>query len=217
MKTFEMRRATRWYPPEKHAVDHVDLTLKSGETVRIIGSGGSGKTSLAKIAAGIEPADDGIILYDGNDVSRLSELEMDGWRSQIMLLDLSHGLFSNLTIMENYLMLKSLWKWSGIDNIIDSMKTLGVEDLGSRYPAQLSKVQLCRIKLSLGMVCEHSLIIADDFLQGLVTEDKEDIWEVMKAMQDSGESMILYLSDQDECLRGIDRTYQMEAGRLKPW
>ena len=215
MKTFEMRRATRWYPPEKHAVDHVDLTLKSGETVRIIGSGGSGKTSLAKIAAGIELVDDGTVLYDGNDISLLSELEKDGWRSQIIILDLSHGLFSNLTIMENYLMLKSLWEWRGIANITDSMKRFGVEDLGSRYPSQLSTVQLCRIKLALGMVCGHSLIIADDFMRGLGTEDKEDIWEIMKLLQDSSGSMILYLSDRDECLRGIDRTYRMEAGRLK--
>jgi ABC-type lipoprotein export system ATPase subunit len=214
LELLELRGATRWYPPASYAVDHVGLELRRCDTVMITGPAGSGKTSLAKLAASYEHPDDGMVLYNGHDTSDMKASELDRWRSQIELLDTEHGFFRRLTFKENYMLLNRLHQYRHRENFEEFMEPYGLEGLGMRRQDQLTPAQLCRMKLAFAMLKKPSLIIADDFMRSLKLEEREEIWAFMKDLQQAWDFMLLVLADHEEAFDGIGRSYRIKEGML---
>ena len=135
---------------ETHVLKDISLTLEQGEALAIIGSSGSGKTTLLRVIAGLEQADGGRVLFDGEDAASLSvQARRAGFVFQ------HYALFRHLTVDENIAF--GLRVRRGKQRLADAvirarvaelLSLVQLDGLGGRYPAQLSGGQRQRVALA---------------------------------------------------------------------
>jgi iron(III) transport system ATP-binding protein len=128
------------------ALDDVSLEVPRGSLVTFLGPSGCGKTTLLRIIAGLETQDQGRIVQDGRDVSRLPAIKRD-----YGIVFQSYALFPNLTIFDNVaygLVNRRAGRERIKSRVAELLKLVGLPDAGGHYPGQLSGGQQQRIALA---------------------------------------------------------------------
>lgn len=182
-----LRAATKDYRVARetvHALRSTDLALQRGEFVVVTGRSGSGKTTLLNLAAGLARPSQGTVYIDGKDIWSLS----DKFRTQIRREKLGFifqfpSLVPHLSVRENVL-LPATYSHGGLssqveeraDNLLDSV---GLNDKRKAKPAQLSAGQQQRVVIARALVCQPSLLVADEPTSNLDESTESEILELI--------------------------------------
>ncbi|MCH8685069.1 ABC transporter ATP-binding protein [Pedomonas mirosovicensis] len=194
----------------------LDLTVRDGETVAILGPSGSGKSSLMAVMAGLERASAGTVDVAGEDFSRLSE---DGLararRGKIGIVLQAFHLIPTMTALEN---VATPLELAGIpDALARSAKELEAVGLGHRlghYPSQLSGGEQQRVALARAVAPRPRLLFADEPTGNLDGATGAQIIDLMFRLQaEQGATFILITHDRD-LARRCARVIEMRDGRI---
>ena len=194
----------------------LDLTVRDGETVAILGPSGSGKSSLMAVMAGLERASAGTVEVAGEDFSRLSE---DGLararRGKIGIVLQAFHLIPTMTALEN---VATPLELAGIpDALARSAKELEAVGLGHRlghYPSQLSGGEQQRVALARAVAPRPRLLFADEPTGNLDGATGAQIIDLMFRLQaEQGTTFILITHDRD-LARRCARVIEMRDGRI---
>jgi len=189
------------------ALDAVSLDVPRGGLVTFLGPSGCGKTTLLRIIAGLETQDQGRIVQDGRDVSRLPAIKRD-----YGIVFQSYALFPNLTIFDNVAY--------GLVNrragVAELLKLVGLPDAGGHYPGQLSGGQQQRIALARALATSPGLLLLDEPLSALDALERLRLRGEIRALQQRlGVTTIMVTHDQEEALSMADHIVVMSRGHIE--
>lgn len=143
------------------AVDGIDLTIKKGEFTVIVGPSGAGKTTVLNILGGMDTADEGTILVDGNDISQYRERQLTTYRrNDIGFVFQFYNLVQNLTALENVELASQICQ-----DPLDARTVLADVGLGERmhnFPAQLSGGEQQRVAIARALAKNPKLLLCDE-------------------------------------------------------
>jgi peptide/nickel transport system ATP-binding protein len=212
------------------AVDGIDLEVFKGETLGIVGESGCGKSVTSLSIMGLLPQplgyiEDGKILLDGKDLTELSEKKMQKLRGNEMAMIFQEPMTSlnpvftiGEQLSEPLLQHTNLKKKEIRKKIIDMLKLVGIpraEEIINEYPHQLSGGMRQRIMISLAMLCEPKLLIADEPTTALDVTIQAQILELMKKITDeTNMSTVLITHDLGVVAEMCDRVVVMYAGQV---
>jgi sulfate transport system ATP-binding protein len=199
------------------ALAGVDLVVPSGELVALVGPSGSGKTSLLRIIAGLEQADEGRILFEGEDTSDRAVRDRGvGFVFQ------HYALFRHMTIFENVafgLRVKRTGRPAETAvrrRVEELLKLVQLDWLADRYPSQLSGGQRQRIALARALAVEPKVLLLDEPFGSLDAAVRQELRRWLRRLHDEIHVTSVFVThDQEEALEVADRVAVMNKGRIE--
>jgi putative spermidine/putrescine transport system ATP-binding protein len=196
------------------ALDHLDLTIESGELVSLLGPSGCGKTTALRSVAGFERPDAGRVLLDDRDLTQVPANERD-----MGMVFQAYSLFPNMTAAENIGFGLKLRKRSGAEctkRADELLSVVGLDGRGGRYPHQLSGGQQQRVALARALAIEPRVLLLDEPLSALDAQVRVQLREEIRRLQlEVGITTLFVTHDQEEALSISDRVGVMNGGRLE--
>ena len=192
----------------------ISIQVDDGEIVSILGPSGCGKTTLLNLILGIIKADNGQILYNGED---LTEVSMEKRGFNIVFQD--YALFPNLNVYKNITYgLKNLPDVSSKEEVEELIDLLGLREHLGKSIEQLSGGQKQRVALARTMVMEPRILLLDEPLSALDGVIKESIKDRIKTIaREYNLTTIIVTHDPEEALTLSDRVLIIEKGMISQY
>jgi len=177
---------------------NINLETKKNESISIVGESGSGKTSLIMLAGGLEKATSGKILFEDQDIFKMSEDEVSKIRRKnIGIVFQSFYLIPNYTAVENVALTLEL---NNLKNPYDRAKELldrfGLKNRFNNLPSQLSGGEQQRVAIARAIAMKPKLILADEPTGNLDSENSQMIADILfKYIKEEKSSLIMVTHD----------------------
>lgn len=179
---------------ERQVLKGVDLEVYPGQIVALIGSSGSGKSTMLRCLNLVEELSDGQIWLDGEEISRPG-INEDEVRSNIGLVFQSYNLFAHLSILENVkLALKVVQKKSdkeATEIALSWLDRIGLADKANQYPDKLSGGQQQRTAIVRAVALNPKLLLLDEVTSALDPELSGEVLELIRDLKDSGTTIVM--------------------------
>ncbi|MGG3449383.1 ABC transporter ATP-binding protein [Domibacillus aminovorans] len=144
----------------------IDLNVRAGEFVGIMGPSGAGKTTLLNVLASIDRPTEGVIEIGGSDIARMKDRDLSNFRREKLgFIFQDYNLLDTLTVKENILLPLSLGKQNRMESermFVDIAKALGITELSDKYPNEISGGQKQRTSAARALINNPSLVFADE-------------------------------------------------------
>ncbi|HEY3278792.1 MAG TPA: ABC transporter ATP-binding protein [Syntrophorhabdaceae bacterium] len=178
----------------------VTFDIPEGEFLALMGPSGSGKSTLLNLIAGIDKADEGAIMVEGVDITRLKEVELAQWRAtHVGFIFQFYNLIPVLTAYENVelpLLLTWLKKKERREHVEMALRVVGLSDRVEHYPGQLSGGQQQRVAIARAIVTDPTILVADEPTGDLDRVSAEEIMALMDRLnRESGKTIIMVTHD----------------------
>ena len=198
------------------ALDDVNLTVNKGEIVAVVGASGSGKSTLLHVMGGVDTPNEGNVIVDGKDITRLTDEEMSVFRSRkIGFVFQAYHLIPVLTVEENIKMPILLDHRKPDRDYIDHIiEMLGLKDRRKHLPNQLSGGQQQRAAIARALANRPALILADEPTGAL---DSKNGNEVITLLQDSVKKLdqtLVLITHNIDLAREADRIVRITDGKI---
>jgi oligopeptide transport system ATP-binding protein len=218
------------YGGEVKAVRGVNFNLYKGETLAIVGESGSGKSVTVKAIMRLIPNPpgkivNGEILFDGKDLSKISELEMQHVRGkdismifQDPMTSLNPTIKVGKQIMEGLIKHQKLSKKDAYERALELMRLVGIAQPEVRlqqYPHQFSGGMRQRVVVAIALACNPKILIADEPTTALDVTIQAQILEMMKDLQDKIDTSIIFITHDLGVVANVaDRVAVMYGGQI---
>ncbi len=194
----------------------INLEVKKGEVVVIIGPSGGGKSTLLKCINMLEPPTEGRIILDGMDITAKG-VDLNKVRQRIGMVFQQFNLFSHLTAMENITLplriVKKIPKDEAEKIAIKYLKKVGLEEeFASYYPHQLSGGQQQRVAIARALAMNPELMLFDEVTSALDPERVKEVLNVMEELAREGMTMIVVTHEMGFAREVGDRVVFMDGG-----
>lgn len=205
-----------------HAVDKVNLSIKEGEVVGLVGESGCGKSTLGRVVAGIHPASEGKVRYKDRDISEMSTAEAKTWALQVQMIfqDPMSSLNPRLRVRDiigEAPVFHGLIKSDGIDDYVDDlMLRVGLDpSFKRRYPHQFSGGQRQRIGIARALAVNPSFLVCDEAIAALdVSIQAQVINLFMRLREELGLTYLFISHDLGVVEHLSERVVIMYLGRI---
>jgi len=200
------------------ALDQVSLKIPTGELVALLGPSGSGKTTLLRIIAGLEFADSGTVLFDGEDTTHRTARDR-----RVGFVFQHYALFRHMTVFENIAFGLKV-RPRGVRpskeqiqaKVYELLKLIQLKNLANRYPSQLSGGQRQRVALARALAVEPSVLLLDEPFGSLDAKVRLELRRWLRQLHDEVHITSVFVThDQDEALEVADRIAVMNEGRIE--
>lgn len=186
---------------EVRALDHVDLEIKKGEFVAIIGHSGSGKSTLMNMLGCLDVPTSGSYFLNGQDVSVMKDNELSEIRNQeIGFIFQGFNLIANLTALENVelpLIYRGIGRSQRHKLAREALMRVGLEKRMEHKPSEMSGGQQQRVAIARAIAAEPPVILADEPTGNLDSASTQEIMEILKGLHEAGRSVILITHDNE--------------------
>ena len=201
-----------------HALHEVSLEVPSGGLVALLGPSGCGKTTLLRIVAGLDRADHGHILFDGEDITAVHPRDR-----RIGFVFQHYALFKHMTVRDNIAFgltvrtRRERPSKAAITTRVDELLSLvQLESLGGRYPTQLSGGQRQRVALARALAVEPRVLLLDEPFGALDARVRKELRRWLRELHDSLHFTSLFVThDLEEALEVADQVVVMNGGRIE--
>ncbi|MCT8974030.1 ABC transporter ATP-binding protein [Microbaculum marinisediminis] len=197
------------------AVDRVTLDIEPAEFVCLLGHSGCGKTTLLKLAAGLEEPSSGSIMINGQAVSGGSRFVPPEKRG-VGLMFQDFALFPHLSILKNVMFgLTTLPRGDAEREALKALRRVGLEDYAELYPHALSGGEQQRVALARAIAPRPSVLLMDEPFSGLDSRLRDEVRdETLAVLRETRATCIIVTHDPEEAMRMADRIVLMRSGRL---
>ena len=218
----QIDRLTRSYQQGSQrqvVLDNASFGLRRGETVALLGRSGSGKSTLLNLISGIDLADAGRVVFDGRDLSTLSERERTLFRRRhIGFIYQFFNLIPSLTAVENIALVLELNGRNAADSLRGAEQALdeiGLANKCAQYPAELSGGEQQRVAILRALVHEPALVLADEPTGNLDAESGQQMLGVLTALASRSHCAVLVVTHSLTVAKAADRILTLDQGRIE--
>ena len=196
------------------ALKDINIEVKKGEIVALIGANGAGKTTLLKVLSAIELHKKGSIIFKGEDISKINSVVRV--KKGIAQVPEGRGLFNILSIEDNLLMGAYLRDDKEIENDIEFIYELFpvLREKKDHYAGTLSGGQQQMLALGRALMSRPELLLLDEPSMGLAPIIVDDIFEVIENLRKKGTTIFLVEQNAYLALEISDRAYVLENGEI---
>jgi phospholipid/cholesterol/gamma-HCH transport system ATP-binding protein len=205
---------------DNQVLNGLDLSIRRGEVITIMGGSGIGKSVLLKLMIGLVRADSGQILVDGEDIVPLKEDQLHHVRIKFGMLFQSSALFDSLTAAENVAYPLRISNGASAEEIKEKVQEklalVGLPEVGGLYPAQLSGGMKKRVALARAIIRQPEVILYDEPTTGLDPANVNKINGLIKHLQEevAGLTSVIVTHDIGSALKISDRLALLSQGRI---
>ena len=200
------------------AVNHVNLEIGTGELVALLGPSGSGKTTLLRIIAGLEFADTGTVLIDGEDTATMHAKER-----HVGFVFQHYALFKHMTVFDNVAFgltvrpkATRLSKREIENRVMALLRLVHLDQFYDRYPSQLSGGQRQRVALARALAVEPKLLLLDEPFGALDAKVRKELRRWLRRLHDDLQITSIFVThDQEEAMEVADRVVVMNRGTIE--
>ncbi len=201
------------------AVDDVSLDLPSGEFLALLGSSGSGKSTLLNLIAGLDRPTSGAVIAHGQDLSKVSSLELARYRRQTVgMVFQSFNLLPRMTLEENVelpLRLAEVDRGDRAARVRESLERVGLAKRIGHRPSELSGGEQQRAAIARALVNRPRILLADEPTGNLDSATGESILTLLREIQKNpGMTIVMVTHERPLAERFADRLAVMGDGKL---
>ena len=201
-----------------HALVDLEIGIKQGEFVAIMGPSGSGKSTSMNLVGSLDTPTHGQIFLDGQDISHLSESDLAQVRGRkIGFIFQSFNLIPNLTAKEN-IILPMIFQGKSLEEREEKAKELlklvELEDRKDHYPNQLSGGQMQRVAIARSLANDPEVILADEPTGNLDTKTGERVMDFLDKLHKQGKTIIMVTHDPHLAQKHAQIVYWLKDGKL---
>jgi putative ABC transport system ATP-binding protein len=198
------------------ALDGVDVEVKAGEFVAVVGMSGSGKSTLLHLLGGLDRPSDGTVIVDGQELYRMTDEQLTIFRRRnVGFVFQSYNLVPILSVYENIVLPIELDGNKAdepfIDNIID---TLGLKEKRDSMPNQLSGGQQQRVAIARALATKPLILLADEPTGNLDSKTSQDVLSVLKMTSMQFHQTIMMITHNEYIAQLADRIIHIEDGKI---
>ncbi len=215
-----VRGLTKRYRPDSAAVlEGLDLELRSGEYLAIMGESGAGKSTLLNLIAGLEAPDAGQVLFEGVDLTRLDDDQRTRLRRARMgFIFQAFHVLPYLTVLQNVALPLELLATDRAQRSSAALQWLercGIAQLAQRYPRELSGGELQRIAIARALVHRPRLVMADEPTGNLDARNAAQVLSLLREQLHCCDSAAILITHSPAAAGTADRILHLHAGRLR--
>lgn len=202
---------------DKHVLKDLNLEIKDGEVIGLIGPSGSGKSTLIRCMNYLEEPTSGSIYINGKDLSNAGN-EINNIRQHIGMVFQHFHLFPHKTVMENIttapILTGKMSKVQAEEKAIGLLKTMDLLDKKDSYPDSLSGGQKQRIAIARALAMDPEVILFDEVTSALDPEMVGEVLNVMKDLAKTGMTMVVVTHEMAFAKQVADRVIFMADGEI---
>jgi len=196
------------------ALDGVSVDVPSGSLTALLGPSGSGKSTLLRVIAGLETPDEGTVVLEGEDVTRIAPQERGvGFVFQ------HYAAFKHMTVWENVafgLKIRRRPRAEVKQRVSELLELVQLARLGDRYPAQLSGGQRQRMGLARALAVDPKVLLLDEPFGALDARVRKELRLWLRRLHDETHTTtVIVTHDQEEAMEVADCVVVMNAGRIE--
>ena len=196
----------------------IDLQVRRGEVVAIIGRSGSGKSTLLRCINGLEDFQDGALQVDGQALRHGDAKAMRALRQHVGMIFQSFNLFPHLTVGRNILLAPGLVKGlKGAEAEARArglLQRVGLAEKYDAWPDQLSGGQQQRVAIARALAMEPAVLLCDEITSALDPELVGEVLKVVESLADEGMTLLMVTHEMNFARKVADRVVFMHAGRI---
>lgn len=200
----------------------IDLEIKEGEVVVIVGPSGGGKTTLLRCINALEKADEGEIIinnkifFQGKKV--IDKNEFKSIRKDIGLVFQNYNLFPHMNVLQNITeapqKVFNVNKEEAEKKAMEILGFLGLKDKVNNYPCELSGGQKQRVAIGRALALDPKLMCFDEPTSALDPGLTDEVAKLIKQLSNKGMAMLIITHDMEFAKKAADKIYSMDSGKL---
>jgi len=203
---------------ENEVLKGIDLEVKPGEVIAIIGKSGSGKSTLLRCINGLESFDDGALSVDGQALKHHDAKAMRALRQHVGMVFQSFNLFPHLSAGRNVMLAPTLVKKSSQADAQAAARALlarvGLGEKFDAYPDQLSGGQQQRVAIARALAMQPAVLLCDEITSALDPELVGEVLRVVESLAEDGMTLLMVTHEMRFARKVCDRLVFMHAGRI---
>jgi ABC-type lipoprotein export system ATPase subunit len=201
------------------ALDHIHLNISKGEFISITGKSGCGKSTLINIIGGLDSPDQGEVVINGEDISRMDDRRLTLYRrDRVGIIFQFFNLLPILNLEENILLPHLLREGSNPSpaKIRNLLQEMGLYERRYHHPHELSGGEMQRVATCRALINDPEIILADEPTGNLDSASGKQVLEILRRLRDEHGKTILLVTHSQEGAAMADRIIQMHDGKLLP-
>lgn len=217
-----LRNVVKIYKTKKvrfRALSGISLDIFPGEFVAVVGTSGSGKSTMLNMAAGLEPPTTGKIFVKERPIHKMKEDELVDFRLQhVGFIFQSFNLMDMLTTLENAafpLMLRGVPHKERMEKAADVLEEIGLKEHLHHYPNELSGGQQQRVSIARAIITHPKIIFADEPTGNLDSRTAEQITQLLHNIVKKEGATLLFVTHDEQKAQYADRIVHIADGEIK--
>lgn len=203
---------------KKEVLKGIDVEIKKGEVLTVIGPSGSGKSTFLRCLNLLEVANEGNIYLDGSPIIG-PNIDEDKVRSEMGMVFQSFNLFPHKTVVENIMLapmrIQGIGESEARDRAMVLLERMGLPEKANAFPSSLSGGQQQRVAIARALAMEPKVMLFDEATSALDPEMVGDVLDVMKALAYEGMTMVVVTHEMGFAREVSDRIMFMDAGLVE--
>jgi polar amino acid transport system ATP-binding protein len=198
-------------------LDRVSLSVEAGEIIAVIGRSGSGKSTMLRCINGLEPIQEGRIVFDGETVNDPAN-NLRKLRQRVGIVFQSYNLFPHLSVERNITLaprvVKGMEREAARELAASALARVGLAEKIDAYPDQLSGGQQQRVAIARSLAMKPQLMLFDEITSALDPELTGEVLKVLEMVAGEGMTMMLVTHEMGFARRVATRLIFMHQGRI---
>ncbi len=199
------------------ALDNINLHIRPGEMVFLIGQSGAGKSSLIKALQKEVSVDKGSIFVDNENITKMHRRRVPMLRRKVGMVFQDYRLLENRTVFENVAYAMEITGASRKQikaNVPIALRLVGLEEKADYYPSKLSGGEAQRVSIARAMVNKPEILIADEPTGNLDPDTAKDIMKILLALNKRGTTIVVVTHDEGIVRMCRGRIIEMRSGKI---
>ena len=192
------------------ALENINLKIKSGEFIAIIGESGSGKSTLLSVLSTLLKPSSGDIVYENMNYKDIKNID-DFRKNNIGFIFQFHYLINYLSVKENINLANEK---ASKEEIFNLLKLLGIQNLIDKYPNEISGGQRQRVAIARALINNPKIIFADEPTGNLDSKNSLNVFELFKTFANKGTTIIVATHDKSLALLA-NKIYEVKDGKIE--